>query len=365
MKLAKTLLAAAVAGATLAGASVQAAPVFGTGLNHMFYNNYENVYRSDAACALAPSACLANGTVIPVTPTKNYTIEGAPTGYQLVNPFVTGNIHVGDLFVGIFNVQNIDVGGVTLWETGAKDRFSGYFLQQVAAVDFNPDSSNPGNSDDHLDLTAATVADPFGILNTAAGEQMGFFVNDGPEPDTGFQSNGTILDDITRATDGALWATLGDGLVNPTTDTNGDGKCETCDQDGFAYSHPDLTGAASNVSQQRAYLALNLVNTGAAYNLGAISRINDTGENEKGGVDAPQSTGMCFGVTTTCTDFVANSEINFNDDSWVLGGGNSPWIFASNDPMDVYVPEPGMLALFGAGLIGLAGANMRRRRNAV
>jgi hypothetical protein len=81
----KTLIAAAV---TMMSGAAYALPVFEAGINDWGFDVYDSQYRSDTACAASsPGTCLGAGT--------------GPTGWQLVNNTIAGNIQVGDQFAGV------------------------------------------------------------------------------------------------------------------------------------------------------------------------------------------------------------------------------------------------------------------------
>ena len=52
-------------------------------------------------------------------------------------------IEVGDHFVGIINVQNVDVAGTTIWMQSLTDQLSGIFAQEVVCVANPPDVYDP------------------------------------------------------------------------------------------------------------------------------------------------------------------------------------------------------------------------------
>jgi hypothetical protein len=332
----KTLLAAAMALPALPMSAAQAGPTFTNGLNDIYVTNAESLFRTDAQCA-AVGGCLGAGT--------------GPSGWQTVNTAIANNTRVGDVFAGVFNVQNItnDASGVTSWFQGATDQFSGYFSQQIAAV--YPAGSDPYNAaqvnDAHLVLNAPTV-DPFGRLG--AGQMYQLYYQSGGGT-TVFTKVGTFASTIATATDGTLWATLGAGAGIPVPGT--------APLNGYAYTHADLTQTQLNIVNT-SLQALNVITTGGAFNLPNIHKINDVNENEVGGVGPVPSTGQCVSSnTTTCTDFIGTVKVTFNTGFLT---GQSPWTFDSNDPFQVYVPEPATVALMGLGLFGMAGVRRRAKK---
>jgi hypothetical protein len=258
----------------------------------------------------------------------------------------TQNVLVGDVFSGILESQNINVAGeATHWSSTATDTFNGYFAQEVSSIIL----SEGGNAYEHLNMTTATV-DPWGILTGIPGAMLALWVGSSP-----YETNGSIFDDITKVTNGVMWGALGAGAT-------GD------DLDGYAYSHVDMDLNFGNFNDQETNFALDFVQTGAAFNLNlaTLEKINDYSENELGGIATSPVTGTCTQLTptpVTCTDVVGNAELQGNSNS-ILAGGGSPWFYLSNDPWEIYVPEPGMIALFGIGLLGLGFSAKRGTKKA-
>ena len=132
--------------------------------------------------------------------------------------------------------------------------------------------------------------------------------------------------------------------------------------DGFGYAHIDFSATAANLSDQEAFFGLNLVRLGSAYNKGTLIGINDPNESEIGGealFHTPAGIFPCAldpNQPLACTDFIGTAEIEANSQSALLLGGNSPWVFRSNDPFEnrVAVPEPGTLALLSVAMLGIA-----------
>ena len=343
----RSLLAAVIAMPVAGG--VQAGPTWGDGFNEVFFSDFENFYRTDANCELI-GGCDSTAT--------------SPDGYQRLA--LTANEPIaGDVIVGIFRVQNIDSGGGTVWDFDAgSDEFTGYFAQEIISINDGAGPTGPGDRTDpysgntvqydHLTL-GNPATDPFGILDTTQGEMFRLWVDDGAAV-TEFSSSGDLFQNIADATDGVFWGSLGTGDAETTPGE--------FDEDGYAYAHVDLSLTAANTSDAETFLGVDVIEKGAAYNLGLLALVNDINENEIGGLSAAFLCSLAEIASTNvaCNDIVGTAEIEANPGFFVTG--DSEWIFRSNDPLELYrvVPEPTTLALFGAGLVGLAGLRRRSRR---
>ncbi len=231
----------------------------------------------------------------------------------------SGSISAGDYFYGILSVQNINVGGTTVWYQGANDQFSGYFLIEVASVT-DPDN-DPTTADSTITFKPYSgTTDPYGILDPTAGEVMALYT----DTTTPFEYNGiTVADDIAKATDGTLWATL---------TTNG----------GYWYT-PNAPlkppGGGNKVGTSFAGLYFVQDNTGEP----GWKLINDPLE----------------GIVNANVQVYFQSEI----EDYGPNGINGTWQFGSNDPATMHpLPEPTTLLLLGTGLIGLAGIGRKKKK---
>ena len=326
----KRIQAALAVALAAAFSGAQAVPSIAAGESTIFFNNFENLYRPSASCV--GIACLAADA-------------GDPAGFRRVNSAVAGNVAPNDIFAGVLNVQNIQstVSGSDTYNSNPGDRFTGYFAQRVVSV-------TPLVGTNAL-VTLGTAVDPFGIL--APGEMFRLYANM-----PGFSSGGTIASSLASAVGPAanFWGSL--GLVSVA------GECGMlCGaSDSYAYSVTDLAFPVAT-SATEAFLALDLMATGALYSAGTLGKLNDFNEDIIGGLGSPIqlcSAAQIAAPGLSCTDFVGTAEIESNS---AFAAGTSPWQIASNDPLDLHrVPEPGTIALVGLALV--AGGALRRRQAA-
>ncbi len=333
----KKLIAATVFGAAfLTGGQAFAFPS-ASGYEGIFYNNSEVLWDRDV---------------------------GTPGG---------GQVSVGDIFWGTYNVQNIKdswtitgQAGGDVWDgTSAPAEISGYFVQEVKATCLPgaPCAALGGMVNPYasaLIVLGSASVDPNGIFSAAdlaAGAMMRVFVDNANNYDDTFQTTA-----LATATDGAVAFTLGDGA-----------SAETGNLAGYNYTlAPLVPPGAGDIGES--YGGLNFVYDEAG--IVVSSSVNDPNESLSAiltGIDGPNNPSD-FGLPNpgTDVDFFFNSEIfalgSFGTPFGMLNADGSAMDgmymhFGSNDPAVMNIPEPGTLALVGLGLFG-AGWSRKSRRQA-
>lgn len=279
----KLLLAGLIAAMT--GASVaNAEPVFNAGENDIFFTNSEN----------------------------------------WVDENSNGLIDQGDLFYGIYQAQGIKNDGVDIWGQDnvapGLDTLTGYFVQEVASTtDLFLDTN--GNQIVNIDFTVAS-SDPNGIISNAD-LANGVMLVTFTDTTTAYEENGTVADDIGKATDGTAFMSF--GLVETGDYWYSDAALED----------PTGTPASGNTLANNLF-GLSIIDNNTGY---SFSLVND-----------PDETAFDSDV-----DFYGNTEIQS------FTGNNTDWMFTSNDPGVLNrIPEPTALLLMGAGILGFGLSKKKR-----
>jgi hypothetical protein len=118
-----------------------------------------------------------------------------------------GVANAGDLIYGIFNVTKVSSGGSALWDANnvpgpGVDSFSGYYLAAITST-----TPLPAPWAASVTLGAASF-DPNGVFSASelASHAAVKLFTDNLTP---FETNGSVADDIAKATDGTMWASWG------------------------------------------------------------------------------------------------------------------------------------------------------------
>ena len=292
----RLVLLGMVVGCVLFASQAFAASLLAGGANNeLFYYNYELLFD-------------ANGNQVDLK-----------TDYQR-------GILEGDYFVGILNIQNNDVDGDTFWaQVLGGDQVSGIFVQKVVDTAAGTTASEVRLTMSNADRLSFTLLDSSTLDLTGliqVGEMFALYQDTAPGM-TNFESNGTVQDDVAKATDGDLLISLG---VVETTD--------------YFYSYVD-DGVTLNNFGGRAFGGLSVIE-------------NNTGFSSFVGIDDPDENEI-----DELAEVIMSSEIEQNP---AYASNRSPWQIRSNDPATISpVPEPSTVILLGAGLIGLGFVARKRR----
>ena len=143
------------------------------------------------------------------------------TYQNLVDVDKNGAPTPGDIFYGILNVTRIASGGTTRWDANnvpgpAIDSFSGYYAASITSFTALP---SPLAGVVTLGPASFDHNGVFSVADLSAGTMVKLFTDTG----TPFESNGSVVDDVTKATDGTFWASFGfpGGYWNATVMSSG------------------------------------------------------------------------------------------------------------------------------------------------
>ena len=306
-------------------ASPAGADVIGLGINEIHFYNYETLF----------------------TPVE-WDTQGNVTKYKEVDfTGLVSTIEPGDILLGIIGVQDVITNGSLYWVFSAADQLSGVFAQKVAEV-IPPDNGVPagnptpgGNQYDIINdwdnqpriiFEAANTTATFetltnetftlGLLGLAGNEMIALYHDTGATP---LETNGSIVDDIAKATDGSLWATFGYNVGGEAGMTDNQPAGDS-DDNGYYYSYTSLFGLPVNDFVGESWAGLDAIQNNTGYPLSPS--LNDPGEGE-----------MDVVIAGLANALFLSSEFEMYPGWLGSGMGTSPWVFASNDPAWLHVVE--------------------------
>ncbi len=226
------------------------------------------------------------------------------------------SIAVGDTLYGVVNLQDIS-SGTTTWGADnvapVYDSFSGYFLSRVVSI---TSVTVPSVGTFSSVKMGVATSDPNGIFSAAdlaAGTIMKMYT----DTTTPYTTSGPIGTDISKATDGTLWASLG---------FSGGGFWD---------------------------LSVNPSGYGTSSSNGGLNLITNSTGLSWSKVGADQSPGCPSGGCLVDMKFVST----FSPTS------SGAWQVNINDPAVMHpVPVPAAALLLGSGLAGFAGISIRKGR---
>ncbi|MBI3997057.1 MAG: PEP-CTERM sorting domain-containing protein [Candidatus Omnitrophica bacterium] len=237
----------------------------------------------------------------------------------------------GQILSGIIGLNGLRVNNVDSDFDDTTFQLSGVFAQEIVSIDAMTGTLTLGVPTvttyyKDLDLSGGiTAGDDVYSTGLAPGSEMfAFYLQQSPDPVTTLESDGTMLDDVTKATDGSLFLTL--GFTDPGAGVD----------PGYAFTAlfpPPLFPAGLS------FAGLNLIQNNSGF---TFAGLDNPFENVFNG---------------TLQQVVYQTSFNLNPPGLNNPNpdpGTSPWEFISNDPAlihpDTVIPEPSSMWLLGMGL---------------
>lgn len=247
----------------------------------------------------------------------------------------------GDILAGIINANDLTVNGVTTSFDTATLQLSGIFWQEISSLTVEGpdiDGAGPDTGTFHLTLSLPSLASGTTLFCNASQtdcfqtglsstDMIAFYLQTGGGT-TAFESNGTMADDVTKATDGGLYFTMGPGVsavdVGP----------------GVTYSHVNFN-FVSPLFPVQTFGGLNVLTNNTGLGFAGIP----------GSALLFDPDGL---VGTNHVLFKSAIVPNPNRLAPPIGV-DSPWLFRSDDPaflLPTTIPEVSSLWMLGMGLGG-------------
>ncbi|EPR37252.1 PEP motif putative anchor domain protein [Desulfovibrio sp. X2] len=221
-------------------------------------------------------------------------------------------IQVGTIFYGVARAQAISNEGTVVWNSDdvgpTYDTLTAYFVYEVVGIDTATNTL----------IFGVSSYDPNGVLSAAdlaAGVVLQWYADDGTTLDLS-----SVVDGVSTATDGTLWASMSI-------------------TDGYWWSNASIDPTGLEGFIGTSYFGINLVD-------GALTGLVD--------VNDPIETLYDLDVS-----MYGQAKIYTNSDEFP-----SVWAYVADDPAVIATPEPVSLILLGAGMLGLACTRGRRMPSA-